>query len=50
MLERDLLSQSVPVSVYFAYEDDYLEDLHKHIQVAVTSDQAGSAFEGTALS
>lgn len=46
MLEKELLSQAVPVAVYFAYQDDYLEDLHKHIQVAVTSDQAGSAFEG----
>jgi hypothetical protein len=42
----ELLSQSVPVAVYFAYEDDYLVNLHKHIQVAVTSDQANSAFEG----
>ncbi|KAK3709153.1 hypothetical protein QZH41_018065, partial [Actinostola sp. cb2023] len=45
ILERELLSQSVPIAVYFAYEDDYLEDLHKHIQIAVTSDQASSAFE-----
>ncbi|KXJ26263.1 nicalin [Exaiptasia diaphana] len=45
VLEKELLSKAVPVAVYFAYQDDYLEDLHNHIQVAVTSDQAGSAFE-----
>ncbi|XP_031572437.1 nicalin-1-like [Actinia tenebrosa] len=45
LLENELLSQMVPVALYFAYEDDYLVNLHKHIQVAVTSDQANSGFE-----
>ncbi|EDO34607.1 predicted protein [Nematostella vectensis] len=44
-LEKELLFQSVPVAVYFAYEDDYLLDVYKHIKVAINSDQAKSAFE-----
>ena len=45
-LEVDLLSQEVPVAVYFAYEDDQLTEIYEHIRTAITSDQAGSAFEG----
>jgi len=46
-LERDLLTVEVPVAVYFAYEDKELTEIYKDIETAVTSDQAGSAFEGT---
>ena len=45
-LERDLLTVEVPVAVYFAYEDKELTEIYKDIETAVTSDQAGSAFEG----
>ena len=48
-LERDLLTVEVPVAVYFAYEDKELSEIYKDIETAVTSDQAGSAFEGTYL-
>jgi len=44
-LERDLLMVEVPVAVYFAYEDKELTEIYKDIETAVTSDQAGSAFE-----
>ncbi|CAH3194564.1 unnamed protein product [Porites evermanni] len=44
-LERDLLTVEVPVAVYFAYEDKELTEIYKDIETAVTSDQAGSAFE-----
>lgn len=44
-LERDLLTVEVPVAVYFAYEDKELREIYKDIETAVTSDQAGSAFE-----
>ncbi|XP_073242731.1 BOS complex subunit NCLN-like [Porites lutea] len=44
-LERDLLTVEVPVAVYFAYEDKDLTEIYKDIETAVTSDQAGSAFE-----
>ena len=37
----------VPVAVYFAYEDRELTEIYKDIETAITSDQAGSAFEGT---
>jgi len=36
----------VPVAVYFAYEDKELTEIYDDIKTAVTSDQAGSAFEG----
>ena len=45
-LERDLLTVEVPVAVYFAYEDKELTEIYDDIKTAVTSDQAGSAFEG----
>ena len=45
-LERDLLTVEVPVAVYFAYEDKELTEIYDDIKIAVTSDQAGSAFEG----
>lgn len=48
-LERDLLTVEVPVAVYFAYEDKELTEIYKDIETAVTSDQAGSAFEGKKL-
>lgn len=44
-LERDLLTVEVPVAVYFAYEDKELTEIYKDIETALTSDQAGSAFE-----
>lgn len=44
-LERDLLTVEVPVAVYFAYEDKELSEIYDDIKTAVTSDQAGSAFE-----
>lgn len=44
-LERDLLTVEVPVAVYFAYEDKELTEIYDDIKIAVTSDQAGSAFE-----
>ncbi|CAH3192232.1 unnamed protein product [Porites evermanni] len=44
-LERDLLTVEVPIAVYFAYEDKELTEIYKDIETAVTSDQAGSAFE-----
>ena len=37
----------MPVAVYFAYEDKELTEIYDDIKTAVTSDQAGSAFEGT---
>ena len=46
-LERDLLTVEIPVAVYFAYEDKKLTEIYKDIETAVTSDHAGSAFEGT---
>jgi len=39
----------VPVAVYFAYEDKELTEIYDDIKTAVTSDQAGSAFEGTCV-
>ena len=36
----------MPVAVYFAYEDRELTEIYDDIKTAVTSDQAGSAFEG----
>ena len=41
-----MLTVEVPVAVYFAYEDKELTEIYKDIETAVTSDQAGSAFEG----
>ena len=37
------------MAVYFAYEDRELSEIYSHIETAITSDQAGSAFEGDAL-
>lgn len=40
------MTVEVPVAVYFAYEDKELSKIYDDIKTAVTSDQAGSAFEG----
>ena len=40
------MTVEVPVAVYFAYEDKELSEIYDDIKTAVTSDQAGSAFEG----
>lgn len=39
--------QEVPSSVYFSYEDSQLLEIYEHIGKATTSDQAGTAVEGT---
>ena len=42
-----LFSQEIPIAVHFAYEDDQLSQVYQHISTAVTSDKAGTAFEGS---
>ena len=32
--------------MYFAYEDNELSQVYQHVSTAITSDKAGTAFEG----